>query len=44
MEEEETLDFPIIFYKRSSSFVKGRLFEVDAESGVSIDGAFITSH
>ena len=35
MEEEETSDFPIILYKRSScSFVKERLFEVDVEPGV----------
>ena len=32
VEEEETLDFPIILYKRSSCFfVKERLFEVDVE-------------
>ena len=45
MEEEETLDSCIILYKRSScSFIKGRLFEVDVEPGVSNDSAFIASH
>ena len=35
MGEEETLDFPMILYKRSScSFVKGSLIEVDVEPSV----------
>ena len=45
MEEEETSDFPIILYKKSScSFVKGSVFEVDVELGVLIDSALIVSH
>ena len=35
VKEEETSDFPMILYKRSScSFVKGGLFGVDVELGV----------
>ena len=45
MEKEETSDFPIILYKKSScSVVKGRVFKVDVELGVLIDSTLIVSH